>query len=83
MKLEPVKVLIVDEEPGNLDWMRSKLKNAKCFKVYTTCKDSEAMEIIEKERPDICIIELYQVANKHFIDGIKVLRKARECVPDA
>ena len=63
--------------------MQSRLKYAKGFDVYTTCTEFEATEIIEKERPDICIIELYQMENKYFIDGIKILKKARECIPDA
>ncbi len=84
MKLKSVKVLFVDEEPGNLDWMRAKLmRSTKGFYVYTSSKETEAMEIIERERPDICVIELYQMENKYFIDGIKILKKARECIPDA
>ncbi len=82
MAVELVKVLAIDGEPGILDIIQKALALRKGFEVFTSSDATEAMEIFQRERPDICVIELYQTGCRTGIDGLAVLRKVKRLNPD-
>lgn len=77
MESVPIKVLIVDEEPGLAVIIGKMLRFYGDFEVYTASTDEEAFKILEEKRPEMCILELFK-GGCGPVDGVKILRKIKE-----
>lgn len=78
MDEQPIKVLIVDDEPGIVHGM-SRFLIRRGFKVLAASDGKTALEIFEKERPQINLIDIYL----GDLDGIELLQKIKEMDKDA
>lgn len=73
MIVDKVTILIVDDEPG----IRSSLKGAledEGFLVSTAASGEEGLEQIEKNKPDVVLLDVLMPAG---IDGIETLRRIK------
>lgn len=52
------KVLIVDDEPDILDALKSTLERRQEFKVTIAKDGEEALQVLEKESPDLILLDL-------------------------
>ncbi|MCX5712147.1 MAG: response regulator [Candidatus Omnitrophica bacterium] len=68
------KVLIVDDEPDFLSLFSLRLE-ANGFKVITAKNGIEALERVEKERPDAVLLDVMLPPG---IDGLEVLKRIRK-----
>ena len=68
---EPL-VLVVDDEPGILDFVHLGLQ-AEGYRVTTTTSGGAALEVIRRERPDAVILDV----GLPDIDGFSVVRSVR------
>ena len=68
-----LKVLLVDDEPDILEFLKYNLE-ANGFMVITTDNGISALEIAEKERPDIIVLDVMMPQ----MDGIEVCNQLRE-----
>ena len=72
-------ILVVDDEPG----IRSSLKGAledEGFLVSTAASGEEGLEQIEKNKPDVVLLDVLMPAG---IDGIETLRRIKASGSDA
>ena len=67
------KVMVVDDEQSIVDILRFNLEK-EGFSVYTGNNGLEALEIFEKEQPDLVILDVMMP----LMDGLEVCRKIRE-----
>jgi CheY-like chemotaxis protein len=58
LEKEPVKVLIIDDEPGHIHWMSMVYKDLG-LSTFGALNLEEAKDILTKENPDIVTIETY------------------------
>lgn len=65
-------ILVVDDEPAIIRLTRAKLQ-ADGFAVITAERGEEALDLIERERPDLVILDLMMPD----MDGFETLRRAR------
>ncbi|MEW6752499.1 MAG: sigma-54 dependent transcriptional regulator [Candidatus Latescibacterota bacterium] len=68
----PVKILIVDDEPFNVDVLEQQLEE----QGYATCAaqdGQEALKLLARERPDLVLLDWMMPG----MDGIEVLRRLR------
>jgi DNA-binding NtrC family response regulator len=72
MKKKPI-ILVVDDEKIVLELFRRILKK-KEYTVLTANNDKEALELVEKEKPDLVILDLQLPG----ISGIEVLRRIKK-----
>lgn len=72
MEKEPVKVLIIDDEPGHIHWM-SMLYKSFGLRAFGALDLEQAREILTKENPDIVTIETYMHDGIWFLEEIKKL----------
>src|SRR5229473_1546059 len=74
---EAVNILLVDDEPGMLRYIRTLLEVAE-YKVETASPGEEAVQRVEKDlRPDLVLLELLMPG----IDGLQTLERLRQLVP--
>jgi two-component system response regulator MprA len=73
-----VKILVVDDEEGILDFMQRILR-FRGFDTFGTKDGVEAVEIFEKEKPAIALIDVQLHDSR--IDGIEVLRHIKKIAP--
>jgi DNA-binding response OmpR family regulator len=66
------RVLIVDDEPGILHFVRINLSLAG-FDVITTTDGEKALKLIESQKPDIMLLDILMVP----MDGFEVLIRVR------
>jgi DNA-binding response OmpR family regulator len=66
------RVLVVDDEPGIVNFLRIKLRLSG-FNVLTTTSGAEAIEIIRKQQPDIVLLDILMPD----VTGMDVLDKVR------
>ena len=71
--MSPFKILIADDEKDVLDIMAKKIK-ANGYSAVKASNGQEAWEKIQKESPDIILLDL----NMPKMDGFAVLKKLRE-----
>ncbi len=71
-----IKVLIVDDEAIIRDSLRDWLADVG-YNVLTAENGNEALEIIQKEKPGVAVIDLVLPG----LDGLELLRKARQMLP--
>ena len=69
---ETAKILVVDDEPRNVKILQIQL-NARGYTVYTAADGLEALEIVEKEMPDLILLDI----NMPKMDGFEVVRRIR------
>ena len=74
---EAVKILLVDDEPGMLRYIRTLLE-VDDYKVETASTGEEALQQVEKGlRPDLVLLDLLMPG----IDGLQTLEQLRQLVP--
>jgi two-component system cell cycle response regulator len=66
------RVLVVDDIPANVKLLEAKL-GAEYFDVVTACSGPEALAIIEKELPDIVLLDVMMPG----MDGFEVCRRIK------
>jgi two-component system KDP operon response regulator KdpE len=69
----PVRILVVDDEVAIVRVLRSCLK-AKGFETLASMNGLEAIQIIERESPDLLILDIVMPD----MDGFEVLKRVRE-----
>ncbi|CAG0988453.1 partial Transcriptional regulatory protein KdpE, partial [Anaerolineae bacterium] len=71
--MRPAKILVVDDEPHLVKLVRSNLE-AQHFKVVTAMDGPSGLALVEKEGPDLVILDIMMPG----MDGFDVLQKIRE-----
>jgi len=71
--MRPAKILVVDDEPHLVKLVRSNLE-AQRFKVIAAMDGVSALAMVEKEGPDLVILDIMLPG----MDGFDVLQKIRE-----
>ena len=66
------KVLIVDDEPFNVDYLEQRLEDVNC-QVITASDGKEALDKIKREEPDLVLLDLMMPV----IDGFAVLSEVK------
>lgn len=69
---EVAKILVVDDEPRNVKILQIQL-NARGYTVYTAADGLEALDIVEKEMPDLILLDI----NMPRMDGFEVVKRIR------
>ena len=69
---EASKVLVVDDEPRNVRILQIHL-NAQGYTVYTAADGVEALDIVEKDAPDLILLDI----NMPKMDGFEVVKRIR------
>jgi len=77
---KPMKLLIVDDEEGIVDYMQRTFKR-RGYDTFGTTIGKTAIDIFEYERPEISIIDV--VLDEPTYNGIQVLEKIKEIDKDA
>jgi DNA-binding response OmpR family regulator len=67
------QILIVDDEPGIVKFLKLKLEIAG-FDVVTSNSGQEALKIIENKKPDIMLLDIFMPG----MDGFEVLGELRK-----
>lgn len=70
--MESAKILIVDDEPDILDFLKYNLLK-EGFEVYTASNGEEGIKTAEQERPDLIILDIMMPK----MDGVEVCRQLR------
>lgn len=73
-----LKIMIVEDETDICELFSDYLEMKGCKKILTASAGKEAIELLEVEKPDIIFLDIQLADN---IDGIEVLKKAREISP--
>ena len=76
----PLKLLVVDDEPGIVDFTQ-KIYTRKGFLTFGATDGIAAVDIFDKERPQICLIDVHMPYSP--IDGIETLRRIKQIDPRA
>ena len=66
------KILVVDDEPRNVKILQIQLK-ARGYTVYTAADGLEALDVVEKEMPDLILLDI----NMPRMDGFQVVERIR------
>ena len=69
---ETAKILVVDDEPRNVKILQIQLK-ARGYTVYTAADGLEALDVVEKEMPDLILLDI----NMPKMDGFEVVKQIR------
>ena len=69
---EALKILVVDDEPRNVKILQIQLK-ARGYTVYTAADGLEALDTVEKEMPDLILLDI----NMPRMDGFEVVKQIR------
>ena len=72
------KILVVEDDPINLDYILIVLKSQKKFSISSATNGTSALEIFDKEKPDILLLDI----RLPDIDGIQVMKKIKEKSPE-
>lgn len=75
-----LKLLIVDDEPTIIDFIQ-KIYSRKGFITFGATDGITAVEIFQKERPQINLIDIHMPFSP--IDGVETLRRIKEIDKDA
>ena len=70
---QKAKVLIVDDEPFNVDYLVQELEDSN-YQLITASNGREALDKIDKERPDRVLLDLMMPV----LDGFAVLAQIKE-----
>ncbi|MDE0553672.1 MAG: response regulator, partial [Candidatus Poribacteria bacterium] len=69
---EVSKILVVDDEPRNVRILQIHL-NAQGYTVYTAEDGVEALDVVEKDAPDLILLDI----NMPKMDGFEVVKRIR------
>ena len=69
------KILVVDDEEDICIFIKDILER-EGFKVFIALGGTEAMEIFNKEKPQICLIDIHMPYSE--FDGLEVLKRVKE-----
>jgi two-component system chemotaxis response regulator CheY len=72
---QPLKLLVIDDEPGIVDFVK-KIYQRKGFTTFGATDGVSAVEIFQKEHPDISLIDIHMPYSP--IDGVETLKKIKE-----
>ncbi|GAH26449.1 unnamed protein product, partial [marine sediment metagenome] len=72
-KIRHPRILVVDDEPGVIRALQASLE-ANGFEILTATDGSEALEVIDKELPDLLILDIIMPK----MDGFEVCRRVRQ-----
>jgi DNA-binding response OmpR family regulator len=72
---EPIKILVIDDEEDILIETKEILEK-KGFNVLTALDSDKALELFQKERPKICLIDIHMPKSR--LDGVEVLEEIRK-----
>jgi DNA-binding response OmpR family regulator len=75
---QPVKILVVDDEEGILDFMQRILR-FRGFETLGALDGEEALRLFEAHSPSIALIDIQ--LNDSPIDGIKILERIKQKAP--
>ena len=75
MDKSKIKILVVDDEE-DITHFTAKILEYDGFKAFKALDGAQALAIFEKERPQICLIDVHLGYSK--IDGMEVLRKIKQ-----
>lgn len=70
---QKAKILIVDDEPNNVDFLEQALEDSG-YQLITATNGQEALNKIQSEQPDLILLDL----NMPVMDGFTVLAKVKE-----
>lgn len=73
--MSQLKLLIVDDEPAIVDFTQ-KIYTKKGFITFGATDGIEAVDIFQKEKPQICLIDVHMPFSP--IDGIETLKRIKE-----
>jgi len=80
MTEQPLKLLVVDDEEGIVDYT-TKIYSRKGFITFSATDGITAVEIFKKEKPYITLIDVHMPYSP--IDGVETLRRIKEIDKDA
>ncbi len=75
-----LKLLVVDDEPGIVDFVK-KIFTRKGFTAFGVTDGASAVEVYQKEKPHICLIDIHMPYSA--FDGVETLRRIKEIDKDA
>jgi DNA-binding response OmpR family regulator len=75
MSGQEIKLLIVDDEEDILEETKEILEK-KGFTVFTAIDSDQALDVFQKERPNIYILDIHMPKSK--LDGIRILEEIRK-----
>ena len=73
--MDKIKILVVDDEEGIVDWVTNIYKD-RGYITFGATDGIKAVEIFEKEHPDIVLIDVHMPYSK--IDGITTLKRIKK-----
>lgn len=73
--MDKLKLLVVDDEEGIVDWLKRAYLE-KGFDTFGTTDGVKAVEIYSKERPEITLIDIHMPFSP--IDGIETLKRIKD-----
>ncbi len=71
--MEPVKILVVDDEPDILEFLKYNLVK-EGFEVFTASDGEEGLRLAEQEKPQLVILDIMMPR----MDGVEVCRQLRQ-----
>lgn len=80
MNEKQLKVLILDDEEGIVDFM-GRILRARGLDTCQACDGLTAVRIFEEQRPDICVLDVH--LKDSLIDGVEVLARIKAVDPQA
>ena len=75
----PIKVLIVDDESGLADGIKDLLELRE-YKAFAAVEADAAMDIFERERPEICVLDVR--LDDSSMNGVDILEKIKSAAPN-
>lgn len=80
MSEDPLKLLIVDDEEGIVDFVK-RIYSRKGFITFGATDGITAVEIFKQEKPQISLIDIHMPNSP--IDGVETLKRIKEIDKDA
>ena len=68
------RILIVDDEPGNVEILKRILSRAGFTRLESTTDSREAAELYVRHRPDLILLDLHMP----YLDGLEVMRQLND-----
>jgi len=73
------KILIVDDEEGICEFMQEMFERKGC-KVFTASDDQTALGVFEKEKPQVCLLDVHMPFSP--FDGVELLKFLKAVEPN-
>ncbi len=67
-------VLVVDDDPDFLEFIRIVLESA-AYRVVTTTTVEQGLEVMRQQKPDLAIVD---ITISYILDGLSFIRRMRE-----